>query len=45
MDAGRYAIASTETAWRSEWVDQVTLSAIGPEHVLEHAFSAADVIY
>jgi len=43
-DGARYAIASTETAWRTEFIDPITLAGIGPEYVPERPFSAADVI-
>ena len=44
LDAGRYAIASTEMAWRTEFIDPITLAGIGPQYQVERPFSAADVI-
>jgi PBSX family phage terminase large subunit len=44
IDASRYALASTETAWRTEFIDPVTLLGLGPERVVERPFTAADVI-
>lgn len=43
-DAARYSVLSTETAWRTEFIDPVTLLGLGPERVVERPFTAADVI-